>query len=281
MAYITLEDLRGELDIDSTGDNPLLQEAIEDAVSYIDGQTNRHFEAVTATRYYGAGALDPWDRYKLHLDADLLTVTTLANGDGRRDTYTATFAADTLTLATASVYDQLETGTPAVVYSSTDDPPAGLVEGTVYYVILTASPVIQLAATRALALAGTDITLTDNGTGTQTILFGGTLISKANYWLEDRDLGPPYHWIQLTRNQGVYWQWETDHEVMVSGTWGYTTACPHDIRRAAHVLASYFYRQKDAQMFETTAIVESGAIAIPQGIPATVDRVLQRYKKRI
>ena len=61
MAFATREDLRGFLDIDATVDNYLLQEAIDDAAAYIDGQTNRHFEAVTATRYYGRGAQDADD----------------------------------------------------------------------------------------------------------------------------------------------------------------------------------------------------------------------------
>ena len=190
MAYIELEDLRGYLDIDATSDNYLLQEAIEDAQQYIDSQTNRHFEAATATRYYLRDALDRDDSTVLNLDGDLLTVTTLTNGDA-----------------------------------------------------------------------------------------AGTAIAATDYWLLDRNLGPPYHWIKLKANEGVYWEFDTDYWVSVAGTWGYSTTAPDDIRRATAVLAAYFYRQKDAQMFETTAIVESGAIAIPQGIPATVDRVIKRYKR--
>ncbi|HUT15479.1 MAG TPA: phage head-tail connector protein, partial [Anaerolineae bacterium] len=59
--YVSLEDLRGELGIEATGDNPLLQEAIEDAQSYIESQTNRVFEATTATRQYDSDARDRWD----------------------------------------------------------------------------------------------------------------------------------------------------------------------------------------------------------------------------
>jgi len=192
MAYLELEDLRGYLDIDAAGDNPLLQEAIEDAQSYIEGQTNRTFEASTATRYYDRSALDPWDSTILHLDADCLTVTTLTNGDA-----------------------------------------------------------------------------------------SATVIPAASYWLLDRNDGPPYHKIQLTINDGYYWEWDTDYWVSVAGTWGYSTSVPDDIRRATAVLAAFLYRQKDAQMFETTAILESGALAVPQGIPATVDRIIKRYRKMI
>lgn len=193
MAYLELEDLRGYLDIDIAGDNPLLQEAIEDAQQYIDSQTNRHFEAVTATRYYDRSALDRWNGRLLNLyGQDLLTVTTLTNGDS-----------------------------------------------------------------------------------------AGTAIVAANYWLVPRNDGPPYHGILLKEDISDYWEWDIDYWVSVAGTWGYSATVPDDIRRATAVLASFFYRQKDAAMFETTAIVESGAIAIPQGIPATVDRIIKRYRRYI
>jgi hypothetical protein len=282
MSYIEVVEFRDYLDISETTDDVLLGNAIESAQSYIDSQTNRTFEAQTATRYFDRSALNRWDSRLLDLYGhDLLTVTMLANGNGTTDTYTSTFAADTLTLATASVYARLETGTPVTVFSTTGDPPAPLTTGTTYYVILVASPTIQLASTYALAVAGTAITLTDDGTGTHSIHCGGTIISGADYWLWPRDLGPPYFGILLRSNIDDYWQWDTDGEVSVTGTWGYSATPPADIRQATLSLAAYLFRAKDAAVFETTAIVESGAIAIPQGIPATVDRIIKRYKKYV
>lgn len=108
-----------------------------------------------------------------------------------------------------------------------------------------------------------------------------TEITAANYWLLDRNEGPPYHWIKLYSNTGVYWQWDPDEWVSVTGTWGYSAEPPADIVRACTILAAYHYRAKDAQMFETTAVVESGALVIPQGIPATVTRILERYKRYV
>ena len=262
-------------------DTVLLTDAISAAQTYIESQTNRTFEATTATRHYLRHAIDPWDNTLLHIDHDLLTVTALANGDGKgTDTYTPAFAADTLTLATASIYAALETGTPATVASTTNDPPAPLVEGTTYYVILTASPVIQLATTYALAVAGTAVTLTDDGTGTHSITFGGTLIANTNYWLVPFNLTPHYA-IQLKKNTGVYWQFDTDDRVSVSGTWGYSTTAPGDIKMACLHLAAFYFRSKDSQVFDVTAIPDAGVITIPQGIPATVTRILERYKKYI
>jgi len=171
MAYIELGDLRGELDIDGAGDNPLLQQAIKSAQAYIESQTNRVFEAAVDTRRYDPSALDDEDSALLHLFGDdLLSVIILANADGHGSSaYTSTFAADTLTLVTASLYVDLETGTPVTLTSTTNDPPAPLVQGMTYFVILTASPVIQLAATGEDAIAGTAITLTDDGTGTHIL----------------------------------------------------------------------------------------------------------------
>jgi hypothetical protein len=67
--------------------------------------------------------------------------------------------------------------------------------------------------------------------------------------------------------------------VSVLGTWGYASEPPADIRRACTVLAAYFYKQKDSQVFDVTAIPEAGVITIPAGIPGTVTRIIERYKR--
>jgi len=190
MSYIEIEDLRLYLGIEATTDNLLLEAAIEDAQSYIESQTNRKFEATTDTRYYSREALDRHNSTVLHLDEDLLTVTTLSNGDS-----------------------------------------------------------------------------------------SGTAITSTYYWLLPRNDGPPYHQIQLTTADGYYWQWDTDCWVSVLGTWGYSADAPYDIKRACLVLAAYFFRQKDSQIFDTTAVPEAGVITIPQGIAKTTDRIIARYKR--
>jgi hypothetical protein len=83
MAYIELEDLRSYLGIEptETADDDLLEGAIEAAQSYINSQTNRRFEAHTETRHYQREARNDQDRTRLDLDADLISITTLTNGD--------------------------------------------------------------------------------------------------------------------------------------------------------------------------------------------------------
>jgi len=190
MALIELADLRGYLGIDGTGDDALLQEAVDDAIAHIQNETHRVFEAATGTRYYERSALDDDDSTILDLDGDLCSVTMLLNGDS----------------------------------------------------------------------AATEIVL-------------------ANYWLLDRNLGPPYRAIKLKSNTGVYWEWDTDYWVSVAGTWGYSATAPADVKRAVTVLAAYFFRQKDASVFDITAIPDAGVITIPQGIPATVQKVVAKYRR--
>ena len=66
------------VDISNRRDDPLLETLVEAASRAIDTYCNRRFYAATATRYYESDAVDGC---YLHLDDDLLTITTLTNGD--------------------------------------------------------------------------------------------------------------------------------------------------------------------------------------------------------
>jgi len=191
MAYADLGDLRGYLDIVDASDDAILQEALDDAKAWIDGYTNRVFEAVTQTRYYQRDAIYWRGKHLLVVDRDLLTITTLTNGDA-----------------------------------------------------------------------------------------DATAIPATEYWLWPRN-DTPYWGIRLETDSAYDWEFDTDYWVSVAGTWGYSATCPDDIRRAALHLAAFFYRQKDSQVFVTTAMPEAGVITIPQGIPATVMRVVERYQKHL
>jgi hypothetical protein len=46
-------------------------------------------------------------------------------------------------------------------------------------------------------------------------------------------------------------------------------------------LAGYYYRQKDAGVFDTTAIPDMGVIQVPQGIPRDVQLILNPYRKAV
>ncbi|MER9883090.1 hypothetical protein [Mesorhizobium sp. M0118] len=81
---------------------------------------------------------------------------------------------------TPALFELLRTGDPIFFRALGGVPPAPLVENTVYYVIHTSTyGYIQVATSVANARAGTAITLTDDGSGTQNAVFhssfGGNL----------------------------------------------------------------------------------------------------------
>jgi hypothetical protein len=67
----------------------------------------------------------------------------------------------------------------------------------------------------------------------------------------------------------------------VAGDWGYSTTAPADIVQATLRLAAFFYRQKDAQVFDTVASPELGVITVPKGIPVDIRLLLDPYRKRV
>jgi len=79
--YVTLAEFKIFADIDSTeaNDDTAIENIIEGVSRYMDGRTERTFYARTETRYFNV----PKDRGRsLFMDDDLLTITTLTNGDG-------------------------------------------------------------------------------------------------------------------------------------------------------------------------------------------------------
>ena len=193
MAYISVSELKTYLDISGTGDDGLLQALINSAQAAIDRHCGRSFEATTATRYFERCDLDDHG-FKLMMDDDLLTVTTLTNGDS-----------------------------------------------------------------------------------------GATVIPATEYWLTDasgrRRPSGPYHAIRLKIDSTYSWEFDTDYFVSVLGTWGYTASASNDIKHACKRLAAYYYAQKDAQVFDVTAVPEAGVITVPQGMPRDVKMILDPYVK--
>ena len=78
--YCSLADIKGYLNITSTNtaDDTVLENLVTSASRFIDSHTRRTFYARTETRYY---SLPEFDTLWID-DDDLLTITTLTNGDG-------------------------------------------------------------------------------------------------------------------------------------------------------------------------------------------------------
>lgn len=186
MAYCTLAQVKDYLDIGADTDDVLLSMLITRAQQAIDNYTRRVFEAETETRYYERSALSE-DGFTLFVDRDLLTITTLNNGDS-----------------------------------------------------------------------------------------SSTAIPNTEYWLMPRN-STPKHAIRLKIDSTYSWEFDTDYWVTVVGTWGYSTTAPADIVHATIRMVAYYYAQKDAGVFDVTAVPEAGIIQVPQGMPRDVKVILDPY----
>jgi hypothetical protein len=181
MAYATLDELKRELGIptSNTGDDALLTSLLGQAEAFVDAQFSARFEAVTATRKYGIESIA---NGSLFLDAPLLSLSTLVNGDGET-------------------------------------------------------------------------------------------ISADDYELLPRNASPKYQ-IRLRSTATKTWAVDAEKTVAVTGTWGYTASAPELVKRLTLRLAAYYYRLRDAQVFDTVYNVEAGTVTVPKGTPADAQQIL-------
>ena len=108
-----------------------------------------------------------------------------------------------------------------------------------------------------------------------------TLTDETDYITIPRNT-TPYIALVLMAGSNYTWTYTTDPELGVSvvGKFAYSETPPVDILHACTRLVGYYYRQKDSQVFDVTAIPDAGIISIPQGIPADVKRILEPYRRR-
>jgi len=131
-------------------------------------------DSTTVSASFVTGEDDPENDHSFGVD-EVFAITGSNPGDWCNDisillynyraseTFTVTVVGDTLT-----VTQDWATGS-AVILSPTTTLPAPLAINTVYYCIRINSTTVKLATTLANAIAGTEITLTDAGTGVHTI----------------------------------------------------------------------------------------------------------------
>ena len=89
--------------------------------------------------------------------------------------------------------------------------------------------------------------------------------------------------LEILSSSTYTWTYTDDPEfgVEVAGKFAYSTTAPDDIAQACKRLTAYYYRQKDSQVFDVTAIPEAGVISVPVGIPADVKKTLDLYRTKV
>ena len=111
----------------------------------------------------------------------------------------------------------------------------------------------------------------------------GSVIASSSYSTEPRNR-TPYCAIKLKVSSGVVWEYDSNNDpedaISVAGRWAWSVTAPNDIAHACIRLAGYFYRQKDAQVYDTTATPELGIITVPTGFPKDVKNLIEPYRRR-
>lgn len=110
---------------------------------------------------------------------------------------------------------------------------------------------------------------------------GGTSLTQDTHYISQPRNITPWYGFKMLSSSDYDWDYTDDSEmgIEITGRWAYSTGAPNDIKHACRRLASYYYRQKDAQVFDTTAMPEAGVLIIPQGIPHDVKLTLDPYRK--
>jgi hypothetical protein len=97
-------------------------------------------------------------------------------------------------------------------------------------------------------------------------------------WLEPRNAGPPYRILRL-HAQYVY-VWNTDSDVIISGTFGYSMVPPDSVVQATVRYATFLFRQKDVAPGDVAGFPEAGEQTIPKGMPDDVRYLLAPFRSR-
>jgi len=131
-------------------------------VDLIQGNIIDRTDMTTAVGYAINWGLEYIDKSGTFADLHKEEITTTVISD--------TFATTDVTVASDTIDTDIDipTGTK-IVFTSTTTVPAPLVSGTTYWCIRSDSDTIQVAETYLEAWQGTEITLTDQGTGTHTV----------------------------------------------------------------------------------------------------------------
>ena len=106
----------------------------------------------------------------------------------------------------------------------------------------------------------------------------GQNIPVGSVWVEPRNAGPPYRMIRLM--SGYVFTWNTDSDVVIAGTFGFSTVAPAAISRATVELGAWFYRLKDTGPTDAAGVNVAGEVTYPKSLPDHIRGKLDPYRSR-
>lgn len=113
----------------------------------------------------------------------------------------------------------------------------------------------------------------------------GSTIASTEYTLLPYN-ETPYYAIRLKDSSST--TWETDSEgsaekvLTITGTWGYASAVPDDIKGACLMIAEGLYKRRFGENTSgTTTITGAGVVITPADIPVTARAMLDPYRRLV
>jgi hypothetical protein len=108
----------------------------------------------------------------------------------------------------------------------------------------------------------------------------GTEITSGQYRLEPRNETQKY---AIRLNEDYTWEFDdSDDEISIAGTWGWSATPPDDIIHACTRLVAFLYRQKDTSAdIDRPMMTGDGVTIMPSSMPQDVKSLLVNYRRRI
>jgi hypothetical protein len=116
-------------------------------------------------------------------------------------------------------------------------------------------------------------------TVTQLVNGNEGTVSSSNYWLQPRNDGPPYQWLELKSSE--VWTFDTDGEIAVTGTWGYSATVNESIQRGMTRLVAWMYRSRTNSIGSNSATLftADGAAVAPTSLPKEIGSFVQPFRR--
>lgn len=113
----------------------------------------------------------------------------------------------------------------------------------------------------------------------------GNEITSGDYFMKPANSTPKYA-VKLKDSSSVTFEFDAtgnDEQVLsISGSWGYSTTAPLDIKEACLEIASAWYHRRFGEnMSSETVITAAGVVVTPKDIPAAAKSILSKYQRLV
>ena len=110
-------------------------------------------------------------------------------------------------------------------------------------------------------------------------------IAATEYNLLPKNTSPKYA-LELKDSASTIWSQDTngndDYVLSITGSWGYASTAPEDIKAACLMLAASLYKRRFGEnLSATSTITAAGVLISPQDIPLATTLILNRYRRLV